>query len=247
MIKNFAIVINTHTSSKDVWPMFFGQLEKFFPKQKTYVFVNDGEGLPGYCNVVLYDNSDKFRTQYLKCIKQVEEKFILYLNEDYVLYNHANLEIIENYVSIMDADDILAFNRVGKGYNNTENLYKEHKNLYYLSPGMDHFFSQSATIWRRSVIEKIHELGPDTHIGIEGMVYGHFEVDANKVCKELNLTGLYSFYNENKRGMFHWDSNVFPYIATAIIKGKWNISEYNHELMPLINEYNIDITKRGTY
>jgi hypothetical protein len=38
---------------------------------------------------------------------------------------------------------------------------------------------------------------------------------------------------------------VYPYIATAIIKGKWNLSEYPIELGDLLSEYKIDKSIRG--
>jgi hypothetical protein len=51
--------------------------------------------------------------------------------------------------------------------------------------------------------------------------------------------------NEIKRGVYHCDSIVFPYIATAINKGKWNTSEYKKELDILFKEYNINPNMRG--
>jgi hypothetical protein len=45
--------------------------------------------------------------------------------------------------------------------------------------------------------------------------------------------------------MMHWDSSIFPYIATAIVKGKWNIGEYEKELKPILDEWNIDVNVRG--
>jgi hypothetical protein len=38
---------------------------------------------------------------------------------------------------------------------------------------------------------------------------------------------------------------VFPYIATAINKGKWNMSEYSKELDFLFKEYNVNPFERG--
>ena len=38
--------------------------------------------------------------------------------------------------------------------------------------------------------------------------------------------------------MYHFDSLVYPYIATAIVKGKWNFQEYP-ELKKLLDSYNI--------
>jgi hypothetical protein len=56
---------------------------------------------------------------------------------------------------------------------------------------------------------------------------------------------MVSFGNEKRRGIYHNDSSVFPYIATAINKGKWNYSEYEKELNKLFNIYNINPFERG--
>ena len=53
--------------------------------------------------------------------------------------------------------------------------------------------------------------------------------------------------NEKKRGIYHYDSPVFPYIATAINKGKWNMTEYYKELDLLFKEYNINPFNRGIW
>ena len=50
-------------------------------------------------------------------------------------------------------------------------------------------------------------------------------------------------YEPNRGG--HFDSFVWPYIATAIVKGKWNITQYSKELDLILNESNIDIEKRS--
>ena len=50
---------------------------------------------------------------------------------------------------------------------------------------------------------------------------------------------------KKKRGLYHYDSLVFPYIATAINKGKWNYNEYQKELDELFTEYEINPFERG--
>ena len=44
---------------------------------------------------------------------------------------------------------------------------------------------------------------------------------------------------EQLRGKAHYDSHIFPYTATAIIKGKWNNLEYSSEIKELMEMYNI--------
>jgi len=56
-----------------------------------------------------------------------------------------------------------------------------------------------------------------------------------------------SVEQEAKRGLYDYDSNIFPYIATAIVKGKWNYSEYKNELDILFDMYKINKMERGVF
>jgi len=45
-VNKISLIINTVTKNKDVWPMFFGQLEKHLPKDifnEKHIFVNHCE------------------------------------------------------------------------------------------------------------------------------------------------------------------------------------------------------------
>lgn len=245
-MKNLCIIVNTHSSQKDVWPMFFGQLEKHCPKIKTYIFTDEGTGVPEGYETVIYNKNEMFRTQYLECLKKVSEEFLIYLNEDYVLYDDVNFEKIKEYIQVLENDPEISCIRFTRAGNITDKKLKE--DLFYLSHDKSNFFSQTAGIWRRKILQKIHELGPDTHIASGGDQYGHFEVDANEVCKNLNLKGLIAYNNEPKRlGASHYDSSVFPYVATALVRGRWNLREYTNELFPLLSKYGIDFSKRGAF
>ena len=93
-------------------------------------------------------------------------------------------------------------------------------------------------------MKKIHELGPNLHIANKDW-QNSFEFQASKTCRELGIQGLFCYYGENKRGMYHYDSSVFPHISTALVKGRLNMTEYPSEMSKLIKKYKIDITKRG--
>ncbi len=241
---NFCIIVNTVSTCRDLWDMFFGQMEKHYPNNTIYVFTDDGNGIPNACRVILYNKKDNFRTQYLKCLKSVNEDFVLYLNEDYILYDDVQANIMNEYLSILSQDGAISFIRLTRGANFTAVPYKDRNDLYYLDNKADFFFSQTTTIWKRTALEKIHEMGPDLHIAGKRTKL-QFEVEANKVCAALDMQGLVSYHHEPQRGVVHYDSNVFPYIATALVKGKWNLGEYEKELMPLLAAYRIDYKKRG--
>ena len=69
-----------------------------------------------------------------------------------------------------------------------------------------------------------------------------------KIVKEMKLRAAYSHTKgAARRGIFHFDNPVYPYVATAIGKGKWNLSEYVAELSKVFSEYGIDPSFRGSH
>jgi hypothetical protein len=241
-MKDIAIIVNTVSSCSDLWEMFFTQFNKHFPNQKIYVFTDSDEGLPNNCTPLIYSTNDSYRSQYLKCIQQVDEKYCISLNEDYILYSDVKIGDIESCIKFLDEHPIMSFVRLTKGVE-----YGEPKldGKFYLMDNKNMwFFSQVAGVWRTRDLEKIHQESPES--GMAFKIAGpQLELVANDVCRRLDIKGVFYFDGEPKRGLHHHDSSVFPYIATAIIKGKWNISEYKEELTPLMGKYNIDVNLRG--
>lgn len=241
-MNKIAVVVNTVSSCSDIWPMFFNQFEKFFPRQKIYVFTDSAKGLPDNCTPIIYNPSDSYRTQYLNCIKQVGEKYCITLNEDYVLYSKVNVEELLYCIEFLDLFSDFSFVRLTKGTEYHEPIFKY--KLYLMSNNNMWFFSQVAGIWRTRDLEKIHEHAPES--GMAFKVQGpQLEIVANDVCKNLHLQGVFYYNGEPKRGSAHYDSSIFPYIASAVIKGKWNLTEYLSELTPLFEQYHIDPSIRG--
>ena len=74
-----------------------------------------------------------------------------------------------------------------------------------------------------------------------------FEEYSSQICDYFGIkTGMTFFETDKKRGQFHWDSSIYPYFATAVVKGKWNFTDYEEKLLPLLEKYSIDYTKRGS-
>ena len=244
MIKNLSVVVTTHSSCSDIWPMFFGQIEQFFPNQKIYVFSDTLENLPNNCIPILYSNDDSYRTQYLKCIKQVNEKYCLTLNEDYILYDNVDIEGVNYCIDFLESNDDTSFVRLMKGIEYNEPKVKD--KLFVMSNKNMWFFSQTSTIWKKVDLERVHEFSPES--GMAFKVEGpQLEIVANETCKFLDLKGVFFYNGEKKRGSHHYDSTIFPHIASASVKGKWNLSEYHNELSPLLEKYQINKNIRGVY
>ena len=102
MKRNLAIVVNTHSSMKDLWIMFVKQFEKFFPNQKIYFLCDIEDSVFSKYNFLKYKKSDDFTSQYLKSLKKIKEKYIITLNEDYILYDFVNKKKIKSYIEILN-------------------------------------------------------------------------------------------------------------------------------------------------
>jgi len=249
-MNKIALVINTISKNKDIWDMFFDQIEEYVPDSffvKRYIFVDKTKDkLPDGYEVIYYDTNKKYRDQFLSGIKHVKEEYCIYISEDYILYDNIQEDTINQYNKVLDDNPHLSFIRFIKG--GITNLsfpnYDGRKDLFELHHSIPYFYTNQAALWRTRDLEKIHQHGPNLHIA--NMDYENsFEWRATQTCQELDIRGLFCFHNESKRGLYHHDCSVFPHIATALVKGKWNISEYEKELSPLIKKYDIDVEKRG--
>jgi hypothetical protein len=246
-MKDICLVINTHSKCADVWPMFFDQLDRHLPSMKRYVFVDEGAPLPDKNSTTIqYSEENLFRTQFLSCIQEVPEEYCIFVSEDYVLYDTPRLELIENYKNVLQDNRQMSFIRFTKGMNNGEPRFKNRQDLYQLSNVFPYFYSQTAGLWRTRDLEKIFRHTEESHIAGQDESQ-QLETLANNTCRQLDIQGLFCYHGEDKRGIYHYDSVVFPYIATALVKGKWNLSEYHEELSPLLQKYKINPEIRGIY
>ena len=243
---DICIIVNTTSKNKDVWKMFYNQFQKHFTQRILIYTFSDTPSTEFIGETLLYDKNLKFRSQFLSCIRKISEDYCIFISEDYVLYDDVDIEGIEFLQNVLQEEKDISFIKLFKGADFKEPLYKGAENLFELSTSNPYFFSQSATLWRTRDLEKIFENGPDLHIAGEGP-NDHFELGAQETCKELDLKGLYYYNSEPKRGIYHHDCSIFPHVATALVKGKWNLSEYYKELMPLLIEYQINSSDRGIY
>ena len=230
--------------------MFFDQLDKHVPDpffSNKYIFVDKSDGgLPSDYKVIYYDTAKKYRDQFLSGIQHVKEEFCIYISEDYILYENIRSDLIQNYRTVLEENRNLSFVRFMKGGLGDVDFppYRHYPKLHQMHHSFPYFYTNQAAIWRTRDLEKIHMHGPNLHIANKDWE-NSFEYQATQTCKELDIRGVFCYHGESKRGQYHYDCDVFPHISTALIKGKWNIHEYQKELLPLLTQYNIEAMLRG--
>ena len=110
------------------------------------------------------------------------------------------------------------------------NLFKNPDNLSY---------AVQPTLGRKKTI---HNISNNTL----GSNIWKFEANSINVTNFLNYKSAYYYEgNERKRGMYHWDSSIYPYLNSGILKGRWDFSMYREELSKLLDEYGVNPLKRG--
>lgn len=247
MLSNTPLIVNSVSSYRDVWPMFIGQIAKYYPNSKVYFFTDSDQGFyfPDNYTIIKYKSNNTYRDQFLQCIYKVPEQIAIYLAEDSVLYAPVDLKAINQFKTAIATSDI-SFIRFTRGDNFTDNVYiPSQPKLTQVDMDQPCGFTLLPCIWKVHDLAEVHQKGPKFHIARTGGP--QFESEGTRICKELGYKGLQYYNDELKRGAAHYDNNIFPYIATAIVGGKWNTAEYYTELTPLLADYNINPTVRGFF
>ncbi len=226
-------IVYTNSKCKDIWSMFICEQARHL--NDSFYFITD-EIIPFYPEdkQFLYSESDNYSDVWVNVLEKLNIEQFIYLQEDFILYDTVNLNKLTEYSEFLKNSDYSFVRLIKSGELNQQ----VSETLYEISPDNDYIFAMQATIWKTKdyieILKNVHE--PKW---LETPNYKEY-------MKSNNIKGLCHFDNEQKRGGNHHDSNVYPYIATALVKGKWITSEYGELLIKLINHYQIDINQRGT-
>lgn len=244
MIEDLAVTTWSHTSYSDIWPMYFGQFEEHAPFFKHYLMINEiDDKCPNYCEQLVNNQDDPFYKRLITSLSQVEENNIIYMQEDFILYNDVENEKIKMINDFLNKSDY-SFIKFMKSGVHGNNLLNNELNIYEVNRNSSYLYSLQACLWKKKDIIKLFKYYRPSNMM-------QAERGGSNTCRTLGIKGCYIYNNEPKRGNLHWDSDVFPYMSTAVHgsnhgkTGMWQTSLYEKELMPLFDKYNIDKNIRG--
>jgi hypothetical protein len=223
------LVVYTHTDMKDVWPMFFGQLKKYIGDTKVYVAVNEDDTQISDMIRIIYDDSNSYTQRWDEILEQIEEETFMFIHEDMILFDKVDFQSLEKYTKYVKDGLAESIKLILAG-----DRFDEWAIDKTLVTNQYAKFSIQPTITQKKVFKQLVENLPPMSIW-------EFEEAIVSAGRDF----MVKVGNEKKRGLYHYDSTIFPYIATAINKGKWNMSEYSKELDFLFKEYNVNPFERG--
>lgn len=222
-------IVYTNSNCKDVFAVFEQQHKKYSDLESFVISDYEGD--------YVYENKDPYYKHWCNALELVKQDYFIYNQEDFILYDNVNTEVLNSLEKFLIDNPEYSFVRLIKsGQNLSENKIRDR--IYPVNLDSYPLYSMQATIWNK---KKFIELYENTRQSkwFESEVY-------ENSCIKLDIRGVYYYDGEPKRGG-HYDSSIYPYIATAVVKGKWNLSEYNKELYPLLIKNGIDINKRGIF
>ena len=218
------VLLYTHSDYSWVWRYWHKQTDKFLNDFKKICLVNSNSSFRHDYQTIKYDDNKDYRNRILSCLDILEDnEIILFSHEDMFLYNQPNYNLLKDFANFIlnDKCDVIklirAFDNLDKSTIHDKLFLNSEKQLFSIQP----------TLLKVKTLKYIYKSVPGNNIW-------EFESNTNK--KNLgNIISLcaYDSFKDKKRGKFHYNSSTYPYICTAVVKGKWNYKEYKKELFEI--------------
>lgn len=232
MLNNLTLLTYTHSSVADLHKPYFGRIKKFFPGLQHSVVTCNTPVEVGDVEWVPYSDLYRHSHHMITALDHITTEYVLYSQEDYILYDYVQEDKLLEYMEVLAEGNLVHFVRLIKsGVGQSRAVYNEE--LAFVDPYENpYFFSTQATIWRRDVLRAMY---------LKSNVNSIFDETQNSsALAGLGAHGVYTIKVGSQVGG-HYNSLVYPYIATAKVKGRWNLAEYSKEIRQLANEYNLQI------
>ncbi len=232
------ILLYTHTDCNDVCKIFFKQNEKYLPENKGTILINSSHyNIPSNYEKLIYSDNLNYTDRVLQGLNEIDEnKIVLFIHEDMFLYKRPKLNLLYDFVDLIDKDQA-HFIRLNKSsFSEPLQQVSLHPNL--IECHKNNLFCIQPTLGKIKNFKRVFLL-------LKNNNSYSFELKISNLLEKTNIKSfMISYPTDIKRGLYHWDSEIFPYIATAVCKGKWN-SEYKDILLDIHKDNNINSDIRG--
>lgn len=238
--KNLAYVVYSHHTYSDLWPIYFGQVNPCVPPDMAKYFMINGNYSDHYTAAyqkILYEDEFNYSDRLKFSLGKIKEEYLIFSHEDMILKNCPQWHRLFYFKKAMEDNDIDSIKLIRGGKKVGKNFSEEYPELRVMTKDFSYLFAIQPTIWKTTSFLKIVDSAP-------GCSIWELEKVGTEIFREMNFKGLYVDDGGRKIGKQHWEPFIFPYIATAIVKGRWN-SEYKEDLEELHEIYDIDDKERG--
>ena len=221
--ENVSLIFYSHSSYSDLWEIFTSSVEEFCGIEfKEYLFLTDSGEIQAKYKRSLYKNEEEYSKRVLSALNEIDTEFVIVHHEDMFFHAPVDTEKFLTSVNTLKEHEDISFIKYLKAGSpsdiNRLSRYRDERDFYLIKSDFDYVFTVQPNLWRVGDLKKLLQ-----EFDLNGW---KLETDTRGYCRSNNTQGLCYFTGEEgKRGMFHWDSIVYPTV-NAISKGKWITSEY---------------------
>lgn len=242
--RKLGMLVYSHSDYFDVLHAFLGEFSRYFADTfDLLIACNEGgksaaerlslETMREVGMVLTYKEESQYTERLVEVFKSIcNRDRVVFLHEDMIPTARHNMEVIEELVGY-SREKGLSWLGLTK---NTS--YKDKKRV-------SNRISMACTGYRYVVQPAIVEVNR-WRGQLEGLPHALNIWELEEYMKN-SPDSVYFLDNPEdiKRGAGHFDVSDFPHISTAIVKGRWNISEYPVEIQRLSRRYGIKLKNRG--
>jgi len=212
--KKYSILVNTTDVFEPCWKPFFQLFKYYWPDYNGNIYLNTENKDFTYdgCNIIPLKNAmsqdvKKWSDRLLSALDAIESDIIVYMQDDYFLNGFVQTKEIEKCVRLMRNHSIAYINLT-----HFATKYPSHapnnQYVWSLDNGMQYRVSLQASLWNIPRMRKFI---------VNGETPWNFE---KKVVARTDASSD-TFYCVN-RNMYNSNNTIIPYVATGVLKGKWN-------------------------
>ena len=97
------LLVYTHTDCKDIWKMFFNQVNKYLPRIQKIILVNkDDSDIPLEYQKIFYNENLNYTKRVAQCLEQLHNETILFIHEDMILFEDTIEKIYDRLIITED-------------------------------------------------------------------------------------------------------------------------------------------------
>jgi hypothetical protein len=235
----YSILVNSTDSYEDCWNPFFFLFCKFWSSYNGKIYLNTETkdfSYPGLNITSIKNNIEnpKDKITWSECLlmglNKIETDIILYLQEDYFINNYVNFNEVNEFVDIMDKENIACIYLSHAGPHGPY-LPTQNKKVYQVGKKAVYRISLQAALWKKVILKKYLRRHENS---------GQFEIFGTKRAqRQKDNICCIDVRNVNNY------TGIIPYYPTGIVQGRWN----KEAVFNLFNEnqIKIDFEKRGFY
>ena len=152
-LDDVAYVTYSHSNHEDVWWMYLNQLRKHSCPLPHYAFLDTSSAM--FDSVYVYNDSTPYYKQYLEGLKTVRENYIIYMLEDFILYDDMKPREVEKALNFLKENPGYSYVRLIRSGETADTSLGD--GFYEIGLASRRLYSMQASVWRKDDLVKLYE------------------------------------------------------------------------------------------